>query len=135
MASAIFMNQKKILIVDDDEFLRKIYAAELTKQGYQVTEAVNGEDGWHKIELAMPDLVLLDIIMPKKNGFELLAQSRRESKSAALPVIMFSNLAQPEDKERASKLGATAYIVKGEAQPETVVQQVDKLLQPDGQTS
>jgi len=83
---------KKILIVEDDKFLRELIVKKLSSEGYEVPEAVNGEEGVKKIEEEKPDLVLLDLILPGMDGFEVLTQIKKNSELAQIPVIILSNL-------------------------------------------
>lgn len=104
----------KILLAEDDTFLRKISKAKLEKEGYTVLAA---EDGKIAIELLSenPDLILLDVIMPFKNGFEVLTEIRKNKKLAKVPVIMLTTLSQDTDMEKAKKMGANDYINKSNA--------------------
>ncbi|HSW88735.1 MAG TPA: response regulator [Candidatus Saccharimonadales bacterium] len=101
----------KILIIDDDAFFRKFYAEKLTEAGYEVIEAIDGEDGLEKIQQETPHLILLDLIMPKKNGFEVLQEI--QNKHIQTIIIIFSTLDQQKDITEAKKLGAVDYINKG----------------------
>lgn len=103
---------KKILLVEDDAFFQKFYAFKLQEQGYQIVNAVDGEDGILKLQQEMPNLVLLDLIMPKKDGFEVLAARQANPALLQIPVIVFSTLGQEEDVKRAISLGANDYINK-----------------------
>lgn len=103
---------KKILLVEDDAFFQKFYAFKLAEIGYQVVNAVDGEDGILKLQQEMPNLVLLDLIMPKKDGFEVLTARQANPILLQIPVIVFSTLGQEEDVKRAIILGANDYINK-----------------------
>lgn len=100
-----------ILIIDDDEFFRKFYSTKLQETGYSVDVAGDGEEGLQKIQNSKPDLILLDIIMPKKNGFEVLQELAKQNNNT--PVMIFSTLEQQKDIDEAKKLGAVDYINKG----------------------
>lgn len=106
------MAKKKILFVDDDSFLRKVYQAELQDKGFEVYLAVDGDDGLQKAQEVDPDLIILDLIMPKKSGFELLTDLGQYEITRFIPVVVLSNLAQSVDKKRALDLGAVDYLVK-----------------------
>lgn len=106
------MSKGKILFVDDDNFLRKVYQTELKEKGFEVSLAVDGEDGLQKVSEVQPDLIILDLIMPKKSGFEMLADLKRFDETRLIPVIVLSNLAQSEDQKKALDLGAVDYLVK-----------------------
>lgn len=103
--------KSKVLVVEDDQFLRKIYEVKLSDEGFNVKIAVDGEEG---IKLALdfkPDVILLDLIMPKLNGFEVLEKLKGKEKIKT-PIYVLSNLGQDSDVEKAKKLGAEGYLVK-----------------------
>ena len=102
----------KILIIEDDNFFQKFYSTKLAESGYEVAIAVNGKDGLDQVKKIKPDLILLDIIMPEKDGFEVLSTLAHDSTLKKIPVIVFSTLGQVQDIEKAKKLGARDYIDK-----------------------
>jgi DNA-binding response OmpR family regulator len=102
----------KILLVEDDTFFREFYAAKLKEDGMEVEVASDGEEGLDKATKLKPDLILLDIIMPKKDGFEVLQALSQSATMKKVPVIVFSTLGQESDVEKAKKLGARDYINK-----------------------
>jgi len=102
----------KLLIVDDDPFFRNFFASKLIEAGYQVEIAVDGEECLQKIKTEKPDMILLDIIMPKKDGFEVLKTLSAQGLMASLVVMVFSTLGQDEDVKKAISLGAKDYINK-----------------------
>ena len=102
----------RILLAEDDRILRKAGEVSLTKKGYEVIPAVDGEDALAKARDHKPDLVLLDVMMPKKNGFEVLEALKSEAGIRDIPVIMLTNLEQPADITRAAAAGAHSYLVK-----------------------
>jgi len=120
---------KKILIVEDDKFLRELIVKKLSSEGYEVPEAVNGEEGVKKIEEEKPDLVLLDLILPGMDGFEVLTQIKKNSELAQIPVIILSNLGQKEDIERGLNLGAVDYLIKAHFTPNEIIEKVKKILE------
>ncbi len=103
----------KILIAEDDVFFQKFYSAKLQEKGFEVVVAGDGEEAIQKAKEAKPDLILLDIIMPKKDGFEVLQFLKQDPNANAIPVIVFSSLGQEQDVEKAKALGAIDYINKG----------------------
>lgn len=103
----------KILIIDDDAFFRKFYSTKLTEAGYEVELACDGEEGLEKLDKEIPQLILLDLIMPKKDGFEILHILSQDKKYASVPIIIFSTLDQQDDITEAKKMGAVDYINKG----------------------
>lgn len=102
----------KILVVEDDAFFQKFYTSKLTEKGFEVFLAVDGEDAIQKISEVKPGLILLDIIMPKKDGFEVLAIIKANPETRDIPVIVFSSLGQEEDIKKAKDLGALDYMYK-----------------------
>lgn len=102
----------KILIVEDDPFFQHFYARKLKESGYEVETANNGEEGLKMIDEAKPDLILLDIIMPKKDGFEVLQTLSQNQLTKKIPVLVFSTLGEKADVEKAMKLGAVDYVNK-----------------------
>ncbi|MBI4129029.1 MAG: response regulator [Parcubacteria group bacterium] len=115
---------KKILLIEDDRFLRKVYSNKLRTEGYDVIEAVNGEEGLHKIEKERPDLVVLDLILPRKNGFDVLSDMFAQHATRNIPVIILSNLGQKEDIERGLGLGAADYLIKTDMRLSDIVQKI-----------
>ncbi len=105
------MNSKTILIIEDDKFLRELIVQKLIKEGYTVSEAVDGEEGIKKIRDEKPALVLLDLILPGIDGFEVLARAKEDPALSPVPVIILSNLGQKEDIEKGLKLGAVDYLI------------------------
>lgn len=103
---------KKILVIEDDKFLRELIAQKLSKQEFEVLEAVDGEKGLKMTKEESPDLILLDLILPGMDGFEVLAKIKEDPKLSSIPVIILSNLGQKDEIERGLNLGAVDYLVK-----------------------
>jgi len=118
----------KILIIEDDKFLRELIARKLYKENFEVSEAVDGEEGVEKIKSEKPDLILLDLILPSIDGFEVLSQMRNDSTLASIPVIILSNLGQKEDVEKGLKLGAVDYLIKAHFTPGEIIDKVKAAL-------
>lgn len=119
----------KIVIIEDEEILVDVLAKKLEQEGYAVTAAADGEEGVKLIERAMPDLILLDIIMPKMNGYEVLnVLQSKFGKDRMPPVIIISNSGQPVEIDKAIQLGAKDYIIKAQFTPDEVVGKVNKLM-------
>jgi DNA-binding response OmpR family regulator len=118
----------KILIVEDDKFLRELIAKKLKNEGFDVVEAVDGEEGLKKIKEERPDLVLLDLILPGIDGFEVLARVKEDPNLAQIPVIILSNLGQREEVERGLKLGARDYLIKAHFTPGEIVEKIKNIL-------
>lgn len=103
----------KILIIEDDKFFQKFYSTKLQENKVEVEVASDGEEGLVKMRDTKPDLVLLDLIMPKVDGFSVLAKRAQDENLKKIPVIIFSTLGQEKDVQIAQKLGANGYINKG----------------------
>jgi DNA-binding response OmpR family regulator len=121
-------NEKKILIIEDDSFLSNIYKTKLTKEGFSILMADNGEDGLAMIQSEKPALVLLDIMLPKMDGFELLEQVNKDARLKKIPIVIMSNLGQDSDVEKGKRLGAVDYIVKSDTTLEHVIETINKYL-------
>ena len=104
--------QKKVLIVEDDNFLRSLTAKRLEKEGYAVAVAVDGESALVTAQDAKPDLILLDLLLPGLDGFAVLGKLKAHDDLKKVPVIVFSNLGQKEDIEKAKLLGAEQFLIK-----------------------
>ncbi|PJA02465.1 response regulator, partial [bacterium (Candidatus Gribaldobacteria) CG_4_10_14_0_2_um_filter_36_18] len=111
---------QKILIIEDDKFLRELIVRKLSQENFDVVEAIDGEDGIKKVKETIPDLLLLDLILPGIDGFEVLSKIKEEPATASIPVIILSNLGQREDIERGLKLGAVDYLVKAHFTPNEI---------------
>lgn len=119
------MNEKKkILIVEDDEHIAKVYRLKLETEGMNPIIAFDGEEAAKKIFSEKPDLVLLDLMLPKKDGFWVLDKVRQNKEFIKVPIIVLSNLWEQTDKERALVLGANDYLVKIDT---TIQEVVDKI--------
>jgi CheY-like chemotaxis protein len=118
----------KILIVEDDPLMSRMYQKIFKFEGFEVDFAVNGEEGLEKIRATKPTLVLLDIMMPKMNGLEVLDKIKLDPETKSIPIIMLTNLAGTQDAEAALAKGAVKYIIKSENEPKTVVNMVKEIL-------
>lgn len=118
-----------ILIVEDDKFLRELIAQKLVKENYEVSEAIDGEEGIKKIKEEKPDLILLDLILPGIDGFEVLSKMKEDPNLSSVPVIILSNLGQKEDVEKGLKLGAIDYLIKAHFTPGEIIEKIRKVLQ------
>ena len=120
---------RRILLVEDDRFLRKAAEATLRKRGFHVLTAVDGEEGLRLARTETPDLILLDLIMPKMQGFEVLRILKQDPATADIPVIVLSNLGQESDVRQAMQAGAVAYYVKTNLPLQDLVQRVEEALE------
>ena len=118
-----------ILLVEDDSFISGMYQTKLSSLGYQVELKEDGEAAWERLQNdPLPDLVLLDVVLPKKDGFEILEGLRAQDRTKDLPIILLTNLGQKPDIERGIKLGADDYIIKAHFTPSEVVEKIKKVL-------
>ena len=122
------INKTTILIIEDDITLSQIASERLRHEGYQVYTVFDGPDGLTVAGNMHPDLILLDIIMPVMNGFEVLKRLKEDPKLKSIPVIIFSNLAQEKDKIRSRELGAIDYLVKANFTPALLVERIARIL-------
>lgn len=119
-------NKSMILLIEDDPFLSSVLRLKLEKESFKVIRAADGEEALHFLteQEIKPDLILLDLILPKKNGFEVLETIRQDPLLEKLPVIIISNLGQPSDIERGKALGIIDYFVKARLSVEELVNKV-----------
>lgn len=118
----------KVLLVEDDEMLHGMYTQKFKNQGYDVVSAYNGADGVKLAESEHPDIILLDVIMPKMDGFVALKKIRKGETTAKIPVVLLTNLGQEEDVRKGRELGANDYFIKANHTPQEVVDKVKALL-------
>ncbi|MFA5736821.1 MAG: response regulator [Candidatus Paceibacterota bacterium] len=119
---------KKILIVEDDEFLRSLNAKRLETEGFEVSIAVDGSEALTKLTEIKPDLIFLDLLLPNVDGFEVLTKIKQDDTTKNIPVIVFSNLGQPEDIEKAKQLGADDFMVKANFTLDDVIAKIKEIL-------
>ena len=117
-----------IFIIEDDKFLRELIVRKLNEEGFDVSEAIDGEEGIKGIKEKKPDLILLDLILPGIDGFEVLSQIKSDSELSSIPVIIISNLGQKEDIEKGMKLGAVDYLIKAHFDPNEIVEKIKTTL-------
>ena len=119
---------KTILIIEDDKFLRELITRKLLNEAYEVSEAIDGEEGIKKIKEEKPDLILLDLILPGIDGFEVLSKMREDPALAQIPVIILSNLGQKDDVEKGLKMGAIDYLIKAHFTPGEIIEKIKVVL-------
>lgn len=115
---------KVVLLVDDDLTLREMYEERLKAEGFEIIQASNGEEAMQKARESKPNVVLLDIMMPKINGFDVLKDLKANDELKDIPVIVLTALIQDVDKVQGKKLGAADYIVKSETMPGEVIAKI-----------
>ncbi len=120
--------KKKVLIVEDEELVAEILEKKLKEAGYNVEVARDGEEGLNKMRKRKPDLVLLDIIMPKKGGFEVMEEMRKDENLKDIDVMVISNSGQPVELDKAKALGAKDWLIKTEFDPQEVLDKVNNLM-------
>ena len=126
--AAIQAEDFRVLLVEDDSFLRDLLSQKMRKEKFQVIEAVDGEDGLKKTVSEKPHIVLLDLILPGADGFETLKRIRAEESVAQVPIIILSNLGQKDDIEKGMQLGATDYLVKAHNTPGEIIDKIRMIL-------
>ena len=118
----------KVLIIDDEQELLKMYEQAFSNTGFTSILAENGEVGIKKAKDQKPDVILLDIIMPKMNGLDVLAEIKKDPEIKEIPVILLTNLPEECSGEKSKELGAAGYLVKAENEPDQVVESVKKII-------
>ncbi len=113
--------KKKILIIEDDRSLQNALVEIVSQEGFESESALDGEEGLSKIKTFKPDLILLDIILPKKDGFEVLSEIKKDESAKDIPVLILTNLEEVDNIQKALDLGATNYMVKSDFSLKDVV--------------
>lgn len=120
-----------VLVIEDDAFFQKFYVLKLEEKGFSVELAIDGEEGIKKIALKKYDCILLDIIMPNKNGFEVLQFAKDNNITSTTPIIMFSTLGQEQDIQKALEMGAVDYANKAFFDFDTLLEKITNVLKKD----
>lgn len=119
---------KKILIIEDEEILSGLLKDRLIQEGYQAATAPDGEKGLAMVKKIRPDLILLDIVMPKMGGFEVMEALSKDKELKKIPIIIISNSGQPVELDRAKELGVRDWLIKTNFEPQEVVNKVKQQL-------
>lgn len=120
---------KKILLIDDDPLIVRMYERKLTQEGLAVRLAANGDEGLHALESETPDLIILDVLMPKMNGWETLKKIKENPKTKDIPVITLTSLGdRPEDIKRFKDYGVKEYLVKSQIELKGLVDIIRKYI-------
>lgn len=119
---------KTILFIEDESVLQKTFRDVLEKEGYKIITALDGEVGLRLVKEKKPNLILLDLVLPKMNGFEVLKELKKNKETKDIPVIILTNLERSEDVDRALELGATTYLVKANYELKEVVEKIKKTI-------
>ena len=118
----------KLLLIEDDKFFQKFYAYKLKEQNFEIELASDGVEGMAKMQASPPNLILLDLIMPNMDGFQVLEEKIKNPALTSIPVIVFSTLGQEQDIERAKKLGAKEYVNKSFFDFETLLAKINAVI-------
>ncbi|MEI7765699.1 MAG: response regulator [bacterium] len=121
-------NSKKVLIVEDDIHVSKVFQVQVEKAGFVAIVSEDGEEALRVLEAEKPDLVILDLMIPKKDGFEVLEEARKMPEFQKIPIVVISNLGQDTDKARALGLGATEYLVKVDFSIQEIINKIKDYL-------
>ncbi|MFZ6035548.1 MAG: response regulator transcription factor [Patescibacteria group bacterium] len=121
-------NPAHILLVEDEQALLKIYSNKLRKSGFEVSVAITGDEALRKAQAEHPDIILLDLILPGKDGFMVLEELKKQEYTKDIPVVILSNLGQQSDVERGKALGAIDYLVKADVGLMDLVEKVKQYL-------
>lgn len=128
MSDSTKESKKKILIVEDDTFILEMYATKLLNFGYDVLTATDGDEALKIVKDKKPDFILLDLVLPSVDGFDVLKAVRKNPKSKSIPVILLTNLGERKDVEKGLKLGADDYLIKAHFTPSEVIEKIQNLL-------
>ncbi len=118
----------KVLLVEDDRFLRELIAQKLEREGFDVMQAVDGEEALRKVGERKPEIVLLDLILPGIGGFDVLKKIKEGPDTNGIPVVILSNLGQREDVEKGLGLGATDFLIKAHFTPGEIITKIKAIL-------
>ncbi len=121
-------NKPHILLVEDDVFLSGIYQKKFEMEGYKVTAVDNGEKVLPEAKKKMPDIIMLDILLPKMDGFTVLSKLKEDEQVKNIPVILLTNLGQKDDVEKGLQMGAVDYLIKAHFKPSEVVDKIKAVL-------
>jgi CheY-like chemotaxis protein len=121
--------RRRVLLIEDDRFLRRAGEASLRQRGFAVTVAADGQEGLAKVREEIPDLILLDLLMPKVSGLEVLRTLRAEEKTRSVPVLILSNSSREQDLQEIKELGVTDYLVKANLSLQELGDRVARLLE------
>ncbi len=124
------MDEKKIkiLIAEDDAFLSRMYSEKLELENFEVVLAVDGQEALDKMKIEKPDIVILDLLMPKKTGFEVLSEKAIDKEIEPIPVIVLTNLSQKEEIKKCYDLGARDFLIKAYFIPSEVIKKIRMVL-------
>lgn len=119
---------RDILIVEDDKLLRDLLTEKLERSGFTIVGAIDGKQALEKLETVMPSIILLDLVLPGLDGFEILRHIKEDPKTKAVPVLVLSNLGDKDDIRRAKDLGAEEYLIKAHYTLDDIAKRVEELV-------
>ena len=119
----------KILIVEDEQLLAEMYRDRFLQEGFEVYLASDSEEGFNLLQKNKPDIILLDILLPKENGVTFLEKLKKDPNFSSIPVVVFCNFDDPETKNKIRKLGVKDYLIKTNFTPQEIVEKVKKVLE------
>ncbi|MCK5084709.1 MAG: response regulator [Candidatus Pacebacteria bacterium] len=122
----------KVIIIEDDSYISDMYRIKFESEDFETIVANNGVEGIKLLERVVPDIILLDVVMPKIDGFSVLKAIKKNPKLDKIPVILLTNLSQKENVERGFELGASSYIIKAHFTPSEVVEKIKEVLKQEG---
>lgn len=125
----IMADKLKILIIEDDSFLLRMYSTKLELEGFKILGALDGEKGLRMAKKELPDLILLDLILPKKDGVAVLAELKKDPETRQIPVIVLTNIGQKDKIDRCFELGAVDYLIKAHFIPSEVISKIKRTLE------
>ena len=120
---------KKILIVEDDNFISEMYANKFGESGFEISVAKDGQEALNKAKEIVPDLILLDIVLPKKDGFEVLKDLKKENVLKNTKIVFLTNLGEGEDLNKGLQSEADAYLIKAHSTPSQIVSKIEEILE------
>jgi len=129
------MDKTKITLIEDDKILSRVINEELSEAGFDVSLAYDGEEGLEVVRSKKPDLILLDLVMPKKNGFEVLEELKASKETVNIPIIILTMLGQEEEVEKGLKLGANQYVIKSQYAVTEIIDKIKDFLLHNSKTA
>jgi len=120
---------RTILFIEDEEAFQETLGKLLEGEGYNILKAYDGEEGLRRAEVEQPSMILLDLVLPKKDGFEVLQELKKNKKTSQIPVLVLTNLENTEDIQRVLDAGASAYLVKANYKLEEVLSKINKVFE------
>lgn len=125
------MAKKKILLIEDDKPLVELYTEGFSEAGFDITAVLTANEGLEAAKKGKPDLIVLDILLPRENGIYFLEELKKDTEIRSIPVVVLSNLDDPDTREKSSKLGAKEYLLKTDFAPHELIEKIKTFLPPD----